>query len=209
MVMMPDLSSWWPLPGADSLRDQLLAAYSSAQRGYHDITHLGEVLACLDELGAHGQEFDEQAVRLAAWFHDAVYAGAPDDEEQSARWAERALPGVVSEQQVDEVARLVRLTATHLPAGDDRNGGALCDADLAILAASPERYAEYARTVRAEYAHVGDRDFALGRAEILRRLAAKPHLFHGDHARAHWEKRARANLDRELRTLMSDAAQSD
>ena len=54
---------------------------------------------------------------------------------------------------------------------------ALCDADLAILAAEPQRYADYSAAVRREYAHVSDADFAVGRALVLRDLLAKPSLF--------------------------------
>jgi predicted metal-dependent HD superfamily phosphohydrolase len=102
---------------------------------------------------------------------------------------------------VAEVARLVRLTETHRPADDDANGCALSDADLAILAAPPERYEEYAADVRREYAHVPDDEFRAGRAAILRDLLAKPNLFHTAYAREHWEAPARANVARELAAL--------
>ena len=85
---MTDLSRWWPLSGADGLRAELEAAYADPARGYHDTLHLREVLERLDELGPAGT-----AVVLAAWFHDGVYDGRPGDEERSAQWAERALPG--------------------------------------------------------------------------------------------------------------------
>ena len=134
---------------------------------------------------------------LAAWFHDAVYDGGPDDEERSAHWAERALPPAYA----DVVARLVRMTAHHRPADDDVDGCALSDADLAILAAPGERYATYAAGVRADFAHVDDADFRAGRAAVLRDLAATPHLFHTPHARERWESTARANLEREISEL--------
>jgi len=95
----------------------------------------------------------------------------------------------------------VRLTEAHRPADDDVDGCVLSDADLAILAASRERYEEYAADVRREYAHVPDPDFRTGRAAVLRDLLAKPHLFHTAYAREHWEAAARANVERELATL--------
>ncbi len=180
------------------MRDQLLAAYADPSRGYHDLRHLTEVLERLDELWGAGAGFDRQPVLLAAWFHDAVYVGAADDEELSARWAERALP---AEADVVEVARLVRLTATHRPAAGDTNGSALSDADLAILAAPAARYDEYVAAVRREYAHVPDSDFAAGRAAILTDLLAKGTLFHTSYARDHWEAAARANAGAELARL--------
>ena len=108
---------------------------------------------------------------LAAWFHDGVYDGEPDAEKRSAAWAAEALSTLVEPDIVDEVVRLVLLTEHHVPADDDPNGCALSDADLAILAAPPERYAEYVAAVRAEYAHVPDDLFAAGRASILERAA--------------------------------------
>ena len=189
----------WPLPGAPDLRDALLAAYADPTRGYHDTRHLTEVLDRLDELGGPATALP---VVLAAWFHDAVYDGRPGAEDRSAAWAERDLPAAgVDAATVAEVARLVRLTESHRPAEDDLVGGLLSDADLAILAATDERYAAYVADVRREYADVPDELFALGRAAVLRDLLDKPHLFHSPTARARWEDRARANVARELAAL--------
>ena len=189
------LAARWPLDEATSLRDELLAAWDRA--GYHDLRHLAEVLDRLDELAAAGTRFDATTTRLAAWFHDAVYDGAPDDEERSARWAEQALPAAYA----DEVARLVRMTVHHRPEDDDLAGCALSDADLAILAAGPERYAAYVAGVRADFAHVGDDAFRAGRTAVLRDLASAPQLFRTVQGRRLWEAGARANLERELSGL--------
>jgi predicted metal-dependent HD superfamily phosphohydrolase len=189
---MTDLADRWPLDGRDDLRDELLDAWD--RDGYHDLLHLTEVLDRLDLLAQAGAPFDRTAVVLAAWFHDAVYAGADDDEERSAQWAERALPP----SYADEVARLVRMTAHHRPSDDDVAGCALSDADLAILASPRDRYDTYVAGVRADFAHVGDDDFRAGRAAVLADLAAKPALFHTPQARELWESPARANLQREL-----------
>src|SRR5690242_10178847 len=86
-----DLTSAWPLPDT-GLRDDLVAAYSS-DRGYHDLRHLAEVLARIDELDAAGEPFHRLPVVLAAWFHDGVYDGVAGDEARSASWADRALTG--------------------------------------------------------------------------------------------------------------------
>jgi predicted metal-dependent HD superfamily phosphohydrolase len=169
----------------------LVAAYSTA-RGYHDVRHLAEVLQRLDELGEGGNA----EVVLAAWFHDAVYDDAPGNEERSARLAEDELDGTGVD--VGEVARLVRVTEHHDPAPGDHNGEALCDADLAILAADPSRYQEYAAGVRREYAAHSDADFRAGRLAILEHLAGRKGLFRTAYAREHWEPRARENLAREI-----------
>ena len=183
------LADRWPLPTHLDVRDELLAAYGAPDRSYHDRRHLAEVLDHLATLGC-----DEPPVLLAAWFHDGVYDGREGAEERSARWAERALP----EPPAAEVGRLVRLTEHHRPDAGDAPGRLLCDADLAILAARPERYADYVRGVRQEYAHLCDREFAAGRAAVLRRLLERPRLFHTDRAHQLWEERARGNVAAEL-----------
>jgi len=196
-----DPSDRWPLPDCPGVRDELVAAYSDPSRGYHDTRHLSEVLDRLDELAGNGASYDATPVRLAAWFHDAVYDGERDAEERSAAWAEDALATVAPAPVVAEVARLVRLTETHSPDDGDANGCALSDADLGILAAPRERYDEYVAAVRREYGHLPDSVFSAGRADVLRALAEKPLLFHTAYARERWEAAARANLERELGTL--------
>lgn len=204
-----DLPSAWPLADATDLRDELLTAYADPARGYHDVRHLAEVLTRLDELDGVGATFDRVPVLLAAWFHDSVYDGERDAEERSAVWAERALPGLVADDVVTEVARLVRLTETHRPESDDPDGCALSDADLAILAADRERYEEYAATVRVEHRHVPDDLFLAGRTAVLEDLLAKPHLFHTAYARERWEEPARANVSAELARLAPTEPGSD
>lgn len=197
--MTDEVRERWPLAGAFRLRDQLVAAYADPTRGYHDLRHLTEVLSRLDELAAAGEEFDGPEVRLAAWFHDAVYDRRPQAEERSAQWAQEALTehGVPAGQAC-EVARLVRLTEHHRPAAGDRNGAALSDADLAILAAPAARYREYVAGVRREHAALPDEDFRRGRRAVLTALAAQDPLYRTGHARRAWEAAARANLRREL-----------
>ncbi|MDQ4007370.1 MAG: HD domain-containing protein [Actinomycetota bacterium] len=185
----------------EQVRAALTQRYDEPHRRYHDLRHLQEVLQTVDELAEEADDVD--AVRWAAWFHDAVYDVHRDDnEERSAELAVRELrvlglpPGLV-----DEVARLVRLTATHRPDEGDANGAVLCDADLRILAAEPWRHAEYVADVRAEYAEVPDDAFRAGRSAVLRRLLEADRLYSTATGYARWEQRARANLTAELDRL--------
>ena len=157
----------------------------------------------LDAAGALGGfADDDDAVLLAAWYHDAVYAGAPDDEENSALLAEAELRRLgVSAELTAEVARLVRLTVDHDPTESDRNGQVLSDADLAVLALDPEDYRSNSAKVRAEYQHVSDADFRTGRARIITALLSAPTLYRTPDGRRLWEAAARRNLRSELAAL--------
>ncbi|MEC3914895.1 HD domain-containing protein [Nocardia sp. CDC160] len=200
------LDRWTKLAGpqARAVGEDLVRRYSEPHRRYHTVEHLAAILAVIDDLAADAADLD--AVRYAAFFHDAVYAmDGGDNEEASARLAESTLPTLgVDPETVAEVARLVRLTGGHHPEPTDRNGAVLCDADLAILAADPATYAAYTTAVRAEYAHVPDDLFRAGRAAVLTALADQPALFRTPTARARYESAARANLAAELATLTSD-----
>ncbi|MFE9355924.1 hypothetical protein ACFYPB_17420 [Streptomyces olivaceoviridis] len=186
-----------PAPYADTL----LARWQEPQRRYHTVAHLTAVLDHVDVLEEYAT--DPDVVRLAAWFHDAVYLPErSENEERSARLAERALPEAgVPEGKTAEVARLVRLTVTHDPADDDRDGQVLCDADLAILAAPPSAYAVYTAEVREEYHFVPGDAFREGRSAILRQLLALPRLYRTPYGQEHWEATARYNLTSELEML--------
>jgi predicted metal-dependent HD superfamily phosphohydrolase len=183
----------------------LVAAWSEPHRRYHDLAHLAAVLGLV---GGLGEAADPHAVRLAAWYHDAVYdPQRSDNEEISAQRARAGLRGLVDDERAAEVERLVLLTAGHDPAPEDRNGAVLCDADLAVLAAPAESYAAYASAVRAEYGHLSDEEFTAGRTAVLEHLLALPALYRTPAAQA-WTHTARANMTAELVLLRRRAAPS-
>jgi predicted metal-dependent HD superfamily phosphohydrolase len=151
------------------VRAALVARWSQPHRHYHTLDHLAQVLSIVDAHAALAD--DAEAVRLAAWFHDAVYdPRATDNEERSAALAVATLaPLGVPAARVAEVARLVRLTAGHAVPDGDRNGALLADADLPIPPAPPEAYHPQPRLYRI----VPDRAERTGRATAnLRRELA-------------------------------------
>ncbi|MER5973937.1 hypothetical protein ABT112_30205 [Streptomyces sp. NPDC002055] len=190
-------------PDPAAYGENLLGRWAEPQRRYHTTDHLLAVLDRVEELVHHCA--DPDAVRLAAWFHDAVYRpDRSENEERSAQLAERALPEAgVSAARTAEVARLVRLTVTHDPAPGDTDGEVLCDADLAVLAGPPQAYAAYAAAVRQEYGFVPHEAFREGRAAVLRQLLDLPRLFRTEAGHDRWERTARHNMATELELLTS------
>ncbi len=198
---------------AEAVGEDLLQRWMEPHRTYHDVVHLAEVLAALDELRDGGAlpEGCAATADLVAWFHDAVYdvhAAPGETEEASARLAEESLPRLDRPQEeIATVARVVRESATHetASAGPDPVGAAFHDADLWILAAEPARFDAYCHQVRLEYRQVPAEDFARGRTAVLAPFARRDRLYRTDHAHERWTARARANLEREL-TRLSGAA---
>lgn len=197
-VTVPDESTGpW-----EGLGDGLIARWNEPHRRYHDERHLEDVLLALNQLGVRGEEIAPVTL-LAAWFHDAVYAGSGSDELDSARLARESLGGLaLSDSLVTEVSDfIVATTPGHAVQDPPAPLVHLLDADLSIFASPPWRYDEYAAAVRAEYAHVPEPDFRAGRAKILSAYLAQPAIYRTPTAHQLWEGRARANLGREVAEL--------
>jgi predicted metal-dependent HD superfamily phosphohydrolase len=178
-------------------RDTLVAAYTGPGRHYHDIGHVEDCLAALaavEDLDAAEREILTEAI----WWHDVVYDPTrSDNEELSARLAEAQ----VRPDLAAEVGRLIRLTRTHQVEPGDRLGAILISIDLSILGADAARYDAYAAAIRQEYSHVAEHDYRAGRAEVLRRFAARPVIFPDPGFAARHDRQARDNLARELASL--------
>src|SRR5688500_9064894 len=209
MTGLVTFESWAELAGdSPTSRTEwsaVIGAWSEPHRTYHGLAHLAAVLGLVGELS--GAASDPAAVALAGWYHDIAYDPERDDNEQvSADRARAGLRGLVPPDRVDEVARLVLLTAGHDAQPGDANGAVLCDADLAVLAGPPDAYVAYASAIRAEYGHLSDADFTAGRIAVRERLLALPALYRLPDAEERWTATAPANLRAELALLRDRAA---
>lgn len=201
------------------LGESLLQAWEQPHRAYHHSGHLSQMLTDLDRLYAYRtQGSTPLALVLAAWFHDAVYEGAPgEDERRSEQLANISLEplvtaGLLSGDELQMVSLLVRATATHkLPESADLPAGYepadiqfFLDADMAILAADSARYRRYLRGVRSEYSHFDDEAFRAGRMTFLRLILGRKRIFLSEEGLQLWEEPAQTNLQAELSEWAQD-----
>jgi len=196
------------------LGEHLIQAWEQPHRAYHHSGHLSQMLTDLDHLYAHRAQAGSTplALILAAWFHDAVYEGAPGKDERrseqlaSASLAPLVTAGLLTGHELQMVSLLVRATATHeLPESTDLPAGYepadiqfFLDADMSILAADSARYRRYLRGVRSEYSHFDDEAFRTGRTNFLRSILGRKRIFLSEEALQLWEEPAQANLHAEL-----------
>jgi predicted metal-dependent HD superfamily phosphohydrolase len=185
----------------ERILSDLWARYSEPGREYHNLRHIAEMLEIVENLADFVS--DVTALRLAVWFHDAVYdSRVKDNEERSADLATQHLTELgAAPELIARVARLILLTKAHHADADDRDGQVLLDADLGILGAEQSRYDEYAAAIRREYAWVADKDYRIGRIAILRTFLMRPRIYFTDILYRLHEERARKNLAKEIERL--------
>ncbi|MDM0058083.1 HD domain-containing protein [Variovorax fucosicus] len=175
------------------LLNELLARYAEPQRCYHTLQHLGECLAGFEREQAHAVRPGEVAIAL--WFHDAIYdVQGQDNEARSADWARAALQQAGASDTVAQRVHALVMATCHDARPVDADAQLLVDIDLSILGAPPERFAEYERQIRAEYAHVPPATFEPRRREILGRFLARDPLYLTPGLRVACEAQARVNL---------------
>jgi predicted metal-dependent HD superfamily phosphohydrolase len=186
--------------------ERLVARYREPHRRYHTTAHLGWVLRHVDELASNpvvGPSVgDLGAVIAAAFFHDAIYdptSSRNEADSAALARAELCALGWVDDRTAS-VADMIAGTATHRDP-PDVDTGVLYDADLAVLGADPAAYGDYVRGVRAEYSHLDDAAWVVGRRGVLRSFLDRPVIFATVPGRDRWEAVARANLSAELSTL--------
>ena len=184
--------------------------YAESHRHYHTWKHVESCRAILDKFDSstHERSLTNREYRIideALIWHDAVYdptAKFGRNELQSALLAYEFSTGVLSDEEREEVVRLILLTSGHRVQPDDRLGAILVSIDLAILGSEPEEYAEYAANVRAEYAHVPDEVWAVRRKAFLKSMLKEGVLiFPNPYIGKYLEDKARSNLLAEYERL--------
>jgi predicted metal-dependent HD superfamily phosphohydrolase len=137
---------------------------------------------------------DAYAVALALWFHDAVYdPQAKDNELKSAELFEQYLAQDLSIDIVQKIKRWILATQKH-EATNELDLQFLLDIDLAILAASPERFAEYEQQIQQEYAWVDPDIYLIKRKQVLAHFYQTEPLYQTEYFQQNFEQRAKENL---------------
>ena len=172
--------------------NKLIATYSEKQRAYHTVQHLYECLVLLESIRANLN--DANAVALALWFHDAVYdPQAKDNELKSAELFEQYVAHNLSADVVQKIKRWIVATQKH-ESTHELDLQFLLDIDLAILAASPIRFAEYEQQIQKEYAWVDSEIYSLKRKEVLAHFYQTEPLYQTEYFQQNFEQRAKSNL---------------
>lgn len=180
---------------SDQYLHGLIAAYSEPHRHYHTLKHIMHVIDLLKEA-----DVDDDAVYLAALYHDFAYhPGKDDNERHSANIAYLQLHSMgFSEAVINRVNMLIMATKHHTIDPGDLSGSLFIDADMAILSSPANQYQEYAKNIRKEYSELPDDIYKNGRELFLEKLLSSNRIFITDWFYSSCEAIARLNIKKEL-----------
>jgi predicted metal-dependent HD superfamily phosphohydrolase len=182
---------------ADALTEEIASCYSSSGRYYHSIDHVGYMLDRISEY--KGGIRDRDTLLFAVFYHDIVYVPyRSDNEEKSAGIAVQRLKLINFPQKKIQACRTHILTTKTHSGSPGKDTELLCDADLAILGDSREKYLEYADNIRREYSVYPDEEYRKKREHVLRGFLDMKRIYKTDHFYTLREIKARQNIEYEL-----------
>lgn len=184
---------------------EILNAYSSTGRHYHNTDHLNSLIRLSDEFRLLLK--DKDAIDFAIFFHDFYYDPTrSDNEELSAVKSAKTLRKLsIDEEKIRVVSEYVLATKSHNLQYQHSSPDLawFLDFDLSVLSASPEDYSLYTEQVRKEYSLFPDPVWNEGRRRFIEKMLKRKSIYLTDHFRSHNELQARHNLTTELQSLTS------
>lgn len=179
----------------------LISQYKEPHRKYHNLNHL-LFLFKLQIGQEHGYQFLIEKI-LFFFFHDYIYdIPATDNEARSSAEAKKRMLDMGFSAKdfnniPDFVCNAIELS-THATTHNITLVSELLDADLSILGASEDDYAQYVKNIREEYGVVTQDVWNEKRAEFLEHMLAKPRIFQSVDFYEKYEENARINMNTEL-----------
>ena len=173
--------------------------YKEPHRAYHTAAHIRHCLVEFRQV--RDMPRNPNAVELALWFHDAVYAPfRKDNEHRSARFAEEVLfqIGGVSDDIIARVTTLIMATQHNVPLSPhDPDAIMMADIDLSPLGVHPQLFDENSQRIRREF-KMGDNKKSLEKQAwfLVKLLRKKQNIYGTDYFYEKYEKQARRNIER-------------
>ena len=206
---MREIGASAPIPLLEAEARDLISRWNAKGRILHNTRHLIKTLARIDEIASTAH--DPDVLRVALWYQGAVLnrsfdvfqRGTNNDEQEfSALYHARSRMEALglSEDVISRVQELMMALFTHRADPSDMDAQVLIDADLGMLAASPQDFKRFRESLREECPDLCDMDYVRARRLAIKKILAREQIFHSPLALA-WEESARANLEAESAKL--------
>ncbi len=143
--------------------DEIIDAYCDETRAYHNLVHIKDCLASLED---YRDRPDFLQLWAALLLHDVVYDTHATDNEQNSGLLAYTMLDQLGISGADTVQRLIESTKYHDPQNEDE--ALVCSIDMSILGGSAEQYRAYSIAIRKEYHWVPDDIYARERVKVLK-----------------------------------------
>lgn len=206
---MQEIGASAPVPLLEAEARDLISRWNAKGRILHNTRHLIKTLARIDEIASTAH--DPDVLRVALWYQGAVLNRSfdvfqpgtnSDEQEFSALYHARSRMETLglSEDVISRVQELMMALFTHRADPSDMDAQVLIDADLGMLAVSPQDFKRFRESLREECPDLCDTDYVRARRLAIKKILAREQIFHSPLALA-WEESARANLEAESAKL--------
>ena len=206
---MQEIGASAPIPLLEAEARDLISRWNAEGRILHNTRHLIKTLARIDEIASTAH--DPEVLRVALWYQGAVLNRSfdvfqrgtnSDEQEFSALYHARSRMETLglSEDVISRIQELMMALFTHRADPSDMDAQVLIDADLGMLAASPQDFKRFRESLREECPDLCDTDYVRARRLAIKKILAREQIFHSPLALA-WEETARANLEAESAKL--------
>ena len=206
---MREIGASAPIPLLEAEARDLISRWNAKGRILHNTRHLIKTLARIDEIASTAH--DPDVLRVALWYQGAVLNRSfdvfqrgtnSDEQEFSALYHARSRMEALglSEDVISRIQELMMALFTHRADPSDMDAQVLIDADLGMLAASPQDFKRFRESLREECPDLCDMDYVRARRLAIKKILAREQIFHSPLALA-WEESARANLEAESAKL--------
>lgn len=179
-------------------------SYGERHRRYHTGAHIEHCLRQFDR--ARDLMEDANAIELALWFHDVEYdPDSPNNEQESAERFKRSAMGIMSDDFVEQVYRLIIATIhDYAPQAPDEQY--VVDIDLSSFGIPWKEFVIDSRNVRNEFPAMSDREFAQKNIGFLRMLLDRPSVYSTEFFKSRLEATARDNMRKQIALLESSSS---
>lgn len=186
----------------ENLWQDILSKYTHKKRYYHTMEHLDFMYRLLEPIQNDVALWD--LLLFALFYHDYIYNSLKqDNEERSADKLVEILTSLqLTQSEILFCQEAILATKWHQESKiEDLNY--LVDADLAILGADEQRYANYRIGVRKEYKYYPEFVYKKGRIRVLEYFLKMPRIYKTLYFYDRFEENAKENLQKELIMLRS------
>lgn len=179
----------------------LLDRFAEPHRHYHGKAHMEHCLQEFDQASSAMENPD--AVEMALWFHDVVYAGgANDNEEKSADLFEGFARHALEEPFANEVSSLI-LDTKHIQLPVTSNAKYTVDIDLASFGRPWPEFMADCHALRNEQTTFSHEQYYRKKCAFLNSLLARQNIYSTPHFQKRYENSARQNMVRYIELIQT------